>query len=76
MALGTIPGMENISAAREKIDVNLVYRWRAACEFFLAIDNVTNQPTGFRVFGRGDNPFGGQIYAPQRRFNFGVQGRF
>lgn len=75
-AAGATPAMDNISAAREKLDVNLVYRWRKGLEVFLAVDNVTNQFTALRVLGRGDSPFTGQVFSPQRRFNFGVQGRF
>lgn len=73
---GADPSLDNISAEREKIDVNVVYRWRQWCEFFCAVDNVTKRLTGFRLWGQGDRPFAGQLFAPQRRFNFGVKGRF
>lgn len=70
------PALKNTSAAREKIDLNLVYRWRSECEFFLSVDNLTNQYTAFRIVGEGDAQYAGQVYAPQRRFSFGVQGKF
>lgn len=75
VATNANPGLAARSPRREKIDVNLVYRWRKACEFFLAVDNVTERPS-FQLLGTGDRRFPSAIWAGSRRFNFGVQGRF
>jgi hypothetical protein len=60
---------------REKIDVNLGFRWRKSCEFFFAIDNLTERPS-YQLLGIGDRQYASAVWAGSRRFNFGVQGKF
>jgi iron complex outermembrane receptor protein len=69
------PALGTSSPRREKIDVNLGYRWRRNCEFFFAIDNVTKRPVN-QLVGLGDRQFASAMWAGSRRFNFGVQGKF
>lgn len=69
------PALGTTNPRREKIDVNLGYRWRRWCEFFLAIDNVTEQPS-YQLLGLGDSQYASAVWAGSRRFNFGAQGKF
>ena len=69
------PALGTTNPRREKIDVNFGYRWRRSCEFFLAVDNVTEQPS-YQLLGVGERQFASAVWAGSRRFNFGVQGKF
>ena len=69
------PVLATRNPKREKIDVNIGYRWRKSCEFFFAIDNITEQPT-YNLLGVGDRQYASAVWAGSRRFNFGVQGKF
>jgi len=69
------PGLVTKNPRREKIDLNFVYRWRKSAEVFFAIDNLTERPS-YQLLGAGDRIFPGQVWAGQRRFNFGVRGKF
>ena len=39
------PVLATTNPRREKIDINLGFRWRKSCEFFFAIDNLTERPS-------------------------------
>ncbi|MBL9190450.1 MAG: TonB-dependent receptor [Opitutaceae bacterium] len=69
------PVLATTNPRREKIDVNLGYRWRKSCEFFFAIDNLTERPS-YQLLGIGDRQYASAVWAGSRRFNFGVQGKF
>ena len=69
------PNLVTSNPRREKIDVNFVYRWRKACEFFFAIDNITERPS-FQLLGVGERQYASAVWAGSRRFNLGVQGKF
>ncbi len=69
------PALVTTNPRREKIDVNFGYRWRKSCEFFFAIDNVTERPS-FQLLGIGDRQYASAVWAGSRRFNCGVQGKF
>jgi iron complex outermembrane receptor protein len=69
------PALGTSNPKREKIDVNFGYRWRKSCEFFLAIDNLTEQAS-YQLLGLGDRQYASGVWAGSRRFNFGVQGKF
>ncbi len=69
------PVLATTNPRREKIDVNLGFRWRKSCEFFFAIDNLTERPS-YQLLGIGDRQFASAVWAGSRRFNFGVQGKF
>jgi iron complex outermembrane recepter protein len=71
----TDPNLVTRNPAREKIDLNLVYRWRRSCEFFFAVDNITEEPS-YRLLGVGERTYTTAVWAGSRRFNFGVQGKF
>ena len=69
------PVLATTNPRREKIDVNLGFRWRKSCEFFFAIDNLTERPS-YQLLGIGDRQYASAVWAGSRRFNFGVQGKF
>ncbi len=69
------PALGTTNPRREKIDLNLGYRWRRSCEFFLAVDNLTEQPS-YQWLGVGERQFANAVWAGSRRFNLGVQGKF
>lgn len=69
------PALATTNPRREKIDVNVGYRWRKSCEFFFAVDNVTERPS-HQLLGIGDRQYASAVWAGSRRFNFGVQGKF
>jgi outer membrane receptor protein involved in Fe transport len=69
------PALGTTNPRREKIDLNLGYRWRRSCEFFLAIDNLTEQPS-YQWLGVGERQFANAVWAGSRRFNLGAQGKF
>jgi hypothetical protein len=69
------PLLRTSNPRREKLDVNFGFRWRRDCEFFFAIDNLTQRPVN-QLLGVGDRQFASAVWAGSRRFNFGVQGKF
>jgi iron complex outermembrane receptor protein len=69
------PLLQASNPRREKIDVNLVYRWRPAAELFFAADNITERPS-YQTLGVGERLYSNAVWAGSRRFNFGVQGKF
>jgi TonB-dependent receptor len=69
------PNLVTRNPSRVKLDVNLNYRWRRAASFFFAIDNLTLEPI-YTQSGAGDRVFAGNGFAPSRRYNLGVQGKF
>lgn len=69
------PALLTRTPRREKIDLNFGYRWRRSAEFFFAIDNLTERPSG-QFIGVGDRRYPSAIWAGSRRFNLGVQGKF
>jgi iron complex outermembrane recepter protein len=69
------PALVTRTPRREKIDLNFGYRWRRSCEFFFAVDNLSERPSG-QFVGIGDRVYPSAIWAGSRRFNLGVQGKF
>ncbi len=69
------PNLVTRNPERVKLDVNLNYRWRREAHFFFAIDNLTLEPI-YTQSGAGDRIFAANGFAPSRRFNLGVQGKF
>ena len=56
------PLLQANNPSRETIDVNFVYRWRRAAEFFLAVDNLTERPT-YQILGIGERQYGNAMWA-------------
>ncbi len=62
--------------ARQKLDINVTYRWQKWCEVFFAIDNVAEKPAYHVIGPDGNNGYIGQVWDGQRRFNLSLSGKF